>query len=107
MVGFGAGRFVVLARQWRSLILESGSVHSVVLLTVGTLACRVIGVGPIGNGSLAVQVLGVLFVGGQGRGNGVQVGVVGQRSGGGGGFIGQGGVGSATERSTLVRPNWS
>ena len=44
------------------------------------------------------------FVGGQGRGNVVQAGVVGQRSGGSGGFIGQGGVGSAMGG---VRPNWS
>ena len=35
------------------------------------------------------------FVGGQGPGNGVQAGVVGQKSGEGGGFIGQGGVRSA------------
>ena len=62
MEGFGAGRLVVLARWWRSLILESGSAHFVVLLTVGTLACRAIGVGPIGTGSLAVQALGALLV---------------------------------------------
>ena len=42
--------------------MESGSVHSVALLTVGTLACRAIGVGPIGIGSLAVQALGALLV---------------------------------------------
>ena len=35
------------------------------------------------------------FVGGQGRGNGVHAGVVGQRSGGSSGFIGQGGIGAA------------
>ena len=52
---------MVLAR-WRSLILESGSAHFVVLLTVGTLACRVIAVGPIVIGSLAVLVLGALLV---------------------------------------------
>ena len=62
MVGLGVGRFVVVARRWRSLILESGSVHSVVLLTVGTLACRAIGVGPIGIGSLAFWGKGVLVV---------------------------------------------
>ena len=52
MEGFEAGRLVVLAR-WRSLILESGSALFAVLLTVGTLACRAIVVGPI-IGSLAV-----------------------------------------------------
>ena len=46
----------------RSLILESGSAHSVVLLTVGTLACRAIGVGPSGIGNLAVQVMEVSLV---------------------------------------------
>ena len=105
MVSSGVGRFVVVARRWRSLILESGSVHSVVLLTVGTLACRAVGVGPIGFGILAVQVLEVLLV--------VKVEGMGFRrewlviSGGGGGFIGQGGVGSAMGGGTLVRPNWS
>ena len=90
---------MVLAR-WRSLVLESGSVLSVVLLAVGTLACRAIGVGPIGIGSLAVQVLGVLLVV-KGRGNGVQVGVVGQR------LYWAGWSGVCYGRSTLVRPNWS
>ena len=61
MEGFGAGRLVVLAR-WRSLILESGSVRFVALLTVGTLVCRGIGVGPIAISSLAVQALGALLM---------------------------------------------
>ena len=106
MEGFGAGRLVVLARRWRSLILESGSVHFVVLPTVGTLACRAIGVGPIGIGSLAVQALGALLV--------VKVVGMGSRREwlvrglvGGGGFIGQGGVGVCYGRGTVVRPNWS
>ena len=42
--------------------MESGSAHFLVLLTVGTLACRAIGVGPIGIGSLAMQALGALLV---------------------------------------------
>ena len=62
MLGFGVGRFVVVARRWRSLILESGSAHSVVLLTVGTLACRAVCVGPSGIGNPAVQVMGVSLV---------------------------------------------
>ena len=61
MEGFGAGRLVVLAR-WMSLMLESGCALSVVLLTVGTLVCRAIVVGPIVIGSLAVQALGTLLV---------------------------------------------
>ena len=61
MEGFGAGRLVVLAR-WRSLILESGSAPFAVLLTVGTLVCRAIVVGPIVIGSLAVHALGVFLV---------------------------------------------
>ena len=96
MKGFGAGRLVVLARWWRSLILESGSAHFVALLTVGTLACRAvaIGVGQIGIGSLVVQVLGALLVVKvRGMGSNREWLVRGQV--GGGGFLGQGGVGSA------------
>ena len=83
---------MVLAR-WKSLRLESGSALSAVLLTVGTLVCRAIVVGPIVIGSLAVQALGALLVV-KVHGNGVQPGVVGPRSRGGSGFIGQGGVGA-------------
>ena len=61
MEGFGAGQLVVLAR-WRSLVLENGSALFAVLLTVGTLVCRAIVVGPIATGSLAVQALGILLV---------------------------------------------
>ena len=88
MADFGVGRFVVVARRWRSLILESGSAHSVVLLTVGTLACRAIGVGTLRNWQSGGAGHGGL-VGGQGRENGVQAGVVGQRSVRGGNFFGQ------------------
>ena len=97
MVGLGVERFVAVARRWRSQTLVSGNTHSVVLLTVGTLACRAIGVGPSGVGSLAVQVMGVSLVVRVG-GNGVQAGVGGWsevwcwRRGEG---FGQGGVGSA------------
>ena len=44
------------------------------------------------------------FVRGQGRGNGVQMGVVGPLTGGSGGFIGQGWCGVRCGRGTLVRP---
>ena len=47
------------------------------------------------------------LVGGQGQGNGVQPGVVGQRSGGGGGFFPTRWSGVCNGRVTLVRPNWS
>ena len=100
MEGFGTGRLVVLAR-WRSLILGSGSAPFAVLLTVGTLVCRAIVVGPIVIGSLAVQALGVLGMVVQGRG------VVGPRSSGGSGFIGQGGVGAAMGGICWFGPNWS
>ena len=76
----GVRQFVAVARWWRSLTLVSGNAHSVVLLTVGTLVFRAIGVGLSGIGSMAVQGHGGL-VGGQGRGNGIQAIVVGQRSG--------------------------
>ena len=47
------------------------------------------------------------LVGGQGRGNGVQAGVVGQRPGAGSGFFRAGRGGVCYERGALVRPNWS
>ena len=105
MVGLGVGRFVVEARRWRSLILESGSAHSVMLLTVGTLACRAIG-GTLRNWQSGGAGHAGL-VGGQGRGTGVQAGVVGQRSGGGGFFFQAGRSGVCYGRGALVRPNWS
>ena len=76
MVGSWVERFVLEARRRRYLILESGSAPTVVLLTVGTLAFRVLG--GVGQGGLG---------GGQGRGSRAEAGVVGQRSGRGGGFL--------------------
>ena len=75
MVGSGEGRFVVAARRRRYLTLVSGSAPFVVPLTVGTLAFRAIGVGhPIWRFRAGGAIDG------QGRGNRVEMGVVGQRS---------------------------
>ena len=74
--------------------MESGSAPCVVPLADGTLASRVDGVGTPGIVNLAFWGKGVLVVV-RAEGNGVEAGVVGQRSGRGGRFFGQGGVGSA------------
>ena len=105
VVGSGVGRLVLEARRRRYLILDSDSALTVVLLTVGTLAFRVIGVGLPGIGNLAVWGKGVLAVV---RAEGVGLrrewlvrGLVGV------GVLLTGRSGVCCRRDAFFRPNWS